>query len=483
MADNLKQKTIGGLFWSFIDNFAKLGIQFIVGIILARILSPREFGLVGMLTIFIAVSQAFVDSGFRDALIRKKQCTDADYSTVFYFNLIVAIGLYIILFLSAGIISRFFEEPQLKQLLRVLGVGLIFSSFSIIQQTILTRELNFKLQTYVTFAASLGSGVIAVVMALKGLGVWSLVVLTISRFGLISLLLWFWSAWRPKLVFSVQSFKELFTFGSKLLASVLLDTIYRNVYLLIIGKYFSAQDLGFYTRANQFSDLPSKNITNVIQRVSYPVLSSLQDEPKRLKENYVKLIRSTMMITFYSMLGMAAVAKPMIITLIGEKWEPSVIYLQLLCFVGIFYPLHALNLNMLNVKGRSDLFLKLSIIKKIVAIPVFIVGIAYGIQIMIIGMIIQSVLAFYINSYWSGRLIGYSTWDQIKDILPTFFLAVFANGCIYMLGVILPLVLWQILFIQIFVSVVLLLVLGELLRIKDYIYLKKLILEKLKTIG
>lgn len=483
MADNLKQKTIGGLFWSFVDNFAKLGIQFIVGIILARILSPREFGLVGMLTIFIAVSQTFVDSGFRTALIRKKHCSDVDYSTVFYFNMVVAVALYIVLFFSAGLISRFFEEPQLKPLVKVLGLGLIFSSFGIIQQTILTREINFKLQTYVTLAAALGSGTLAIVMALNNYGVWSLVALTVSRFALSSLFLWSWSKWRPILVFSLQSFKELFSFGSKLLLSAIIETLYQNIYLIVIGKYFSARDLGFYTRADQFRNLPSKNIMGVIQRVSYPVLSSIQDEAERLKTNYQKLIRSTMFITFLLMLGMAAVAKPMVLALIGEKWLPSVVYLQLLCFVGMFYPLQALNLNMLNVKGRSDLFLKLEIIKKLIAIPVIIIGIFWGIKIMIVGMIVNSIIAYSINSYYSGRLIGYSTGEQIRDILPSFVLAVGINGVVFLLGLMLSISNnWLMLGLQIIAAVTLLFFSGELFRLKDYLYLKAMAYEQWQKI-
>lgn len=482
MAENLKQKTIVGLFWSFIDNFAKLGIQFIVGIILARILSPREFGLIGMITIFIAVSQTFVDSGFRNALIRKKYCSDVDYSTVFYFNMVVAVALYMVLFFSAGLISHFFEEPQLKPLIKVLGLGLIFSSFSIIQQTILTREINFKLQTYVTLVAALGSGTLAIVMALNDYGVWSLVALTVSRFFLTSLFLWLWSKWRPIWAFSVQSFKEMFSFGSKLLLSAIIETLYQNIYLLVIGKYFSASDLGFYTRADQFRNLPSKNIMGVVQRVSYPVLSSIQDEAERLRTNYQKLIRSTMFITFLMMLGMAAVAKPMILTLIGEKWMPSVAYLQLLCFVGMFYPLQALNLNMLNVKGRSDLFLKLEIIKKLIAIPVIVVGIFYGIKVMILGMIMNSIIAYIINSYYSGRLIGYSTRQQVLDILPSFLFAICISGFTYLLGLFIDTSNWLTLVIQIVFAIVLTLGIGEIFHIKDYQYLRLLLAEQLARI-
>ncbi|WP_199898572.1 lipopolysaccharide biosynthesis protein [Prolixibacter bellariivorans] len=377
----LKHKTVNGLFWSFIDTFANQGVQFVVGIVLARILSPKEFGLIGMLTIFIAISQSLIDSGFTQALIRKKNCTDADYSTVFYFNLAVSFLTYAILLTFSGAIGSFFKEPLLKPLIQVLGIGLILNSFGIIQRAILTKTINFKLQTKISLIASSGSGIIAVTMALNGFGVWSLIALTLSRFGLTSIFLWIWAKWKPRAVFSKKSFNELFGFGSKLLLSGIIDTAYRNIYYLIIGKYFSAVELGYYTRADQFNSLPSQNITGVIQRVTYPVLANIQDDIPRLRANYRKLIRSTMLITFVLMLGMAATAKPMILTLIGEKWSPAIIYLQMLCFVGMFYPLHALNLNMLQVQGRSDLFLKLEIIKKILAIPTIIIGVYWGLKL------------------------------------------------------------------------------------------------------
>ncbi len=479
MAENLKQKTIHGLFWSFIDNFSRLGLQFIFGIILARILSPREFGLIGMLTIFIAVSQTIVESGFSTALIRKKDCSENDYSTVFYFNLIVSLVLYILLFFSSGLISNFFGETELKNMFKVFGLILIINAMGMIQQTIFIKEINFKVQTYVTLIASLGSGLLAIWAALVGMGVWSLVVLNLSRAFLNTVFLWIWSVWRPILFFSKKSFSELFGFGSKLLISNLIDTIFQNIYYLVIGKYFSAQELGFYTRADQFQNLPSKNITGVIQRVSYPVLSAIQDQPERLKENYRKLIRSTMYITFILMLGMAAVAKPMVITLIGEKWLPSVQYLQLLCFVGMLYPLHALNINILNVKGRSDLILKLEFIKKPTAIPIIIVGIVWGIKIMIIGMILHSVFSLFLNSYWSGRLIGYSAKEQFLDLWPSLVFSFFVNGIVFVISFIdLPSSLLM-LGIQLISGLILTILLGEIIKFRDYRYLKSLIIEQL----
>ncbi|MCD4832929.1 MAG: lipopolysaccharide biosynthesis protein [Bacteroidales bacterium] len=474
----LKQKTVSGLLWSFIDNFAKQGITFIVGIILARLLSPREFGLIGMITIFIAISQSFIDSGFTQALIRKKNCTQADYSTVFYFNLAMGIFFYCLLFFLAEYISHFFKEPQLILIIRVIGLGLIINAFTIVQRAKLTKNINFKLQTKISVIATIGSGIIGITMALNDYGVWSLVMKMLTGYILTSLLLWFWNNWKPTWIFSLKSFKELFAFGSKLLLSGLIETTYRNIYLLIIGKYFTATELGYYTRADQFNKLPSSNITMVIQRVSYPVLASIQDDKSQLKAAYQKLIKSTMLITFVLMMGLAAIAKPMVLLLIGEQWLPSVIYLQLLCFVGMTYPLHAINLNMLNVQGRSDLFLKLEIIKKLMAVPIIIIGILLGIKAMIVGMIVISLIAYFLNSYYSGKLINYSSIQQLKDISSSFLLAIFVGIVIFVTGNLIQASNFVKLLIQILTGAVLSFGLAEFFKLESYFYIKSIIAEK-----
>lgn len=482
MVASLKQKTLSGLSWSFAETFANQVLTFIIGIILARLLEPSEFGLIGMITIFIAVSTSVINSGFSQALIRKKNCTDTDYSTVFYFNLAVSFILFIILFFLAQPISKFFDEPELENLVKVISLLLIIDAFAIIQRTILTKRIDFKLQTKVSVISNVTGGLIGIYLAHSGYGVWSLVAQKISHRGFNALLLWFWNRWLPTLKFSYNSFKELFSFGSKLLLSGLIDTIYRNVYLLVIGKYFSAAELGYFTRAQQFSELPSQNINGVIQRVTYPVLSSIQDDIPRLKISYQKLIRSTMFITFVLVLGLAAVADSLVITLIGEKWIQSIIYLQMLSFVGMMYPLHALNLNMLNVQGRSDLFLKLEIIKKSLAVPTIIIGVLLGIKIMIAGMIVNTFIAYYLNSFWNGRFIGYSFKQQVKDILPSFILALSMAAVVFFTGMLLPFdPVWN-LMLQITAGAVYILFLCEAIKFKDYIFVKELVLEKVKSL-
>lgn len=474
----LKQKTISGLLWSFMDSFATQGITFVVGIILARLLGPREFGLIGMITVFIAISSSFINSGFGNALIRKQNCTEKDFSTVFYFNLIMGVLFFWILFFSAPAISRFYNEPQLKHIIQVLGIVLIIDSLTIIQRTILIKRIDYKLQTKISVISSVISGTVGLTMAFNGFGVWSLVAKQICQQAMNSLLLWIWNRWRPLLVFSRKSFQQLFSFGYKLLISGLIDTLYINLYLLIIGKYFSAQELGFYTRADNFKSLPSSNLQGIIGRVSYPVLASMQDDLPRLREAYKKLIRSTMLISFVMMLCMAAVARPMILSLIGEKWEPSIIYLQMLCFVGMFFPLHSLNLNMLQVLGRSDLLLRLEIIKKILAIPVIVVGIMLGIKEMIFGMIILTLIAYYLNSYWSGTLIGYSFLAQVKDIFPSLMLASVVSLIVYAEGLLIPLSPLPLLIILLISGGLLIFGICEAIQFKDYLYIKNIVTEK-----
>lgn len=483
--DSIKNKTISGLTWSFADNILNQSIHFITGIILARLLTPKDYGLVGMITIFIAISQSFIDGGFSQALIRKKDCKGEDYSTVFLFNLGVGIVFYLILFFSAGMISDYFKESRLYLLIKVMGLNLIINAFGLVGRTELTKKINFKLQTKISIIASVLSGIIGIIMAFHGFGVWSLVAKTISQNIITSILLCLWNKLNIRFLFSITCFKEMFGFGSKLLASGIIDDIYQNIYYLIIGKYFSAIDLGYYTRAEQFSLLSSKNIGQVVQKVSYPVLSTIQDQSEKLKKGYKKLIKNTMFITFTLSIGLCAIAEPLIIVLIGEKWRPAIPYLQLLCFVNMLYPLHALNLNILKVKGRSDLFLILEIIKKTLAIPTIIIGIIFGIKIMIIGMIMNSFMAYFLNSYWSGKMLNYPMKEQVMDILPSFIIASLMGIVLYILSIILPINNLSLLIVQLLSGALITIFLSVIFKIKEYNEIREIIITnimKLKTI-
>ncbi|WP_044262414.1 lipopolysaccharide biosynthesis protein [Bacteroides timonensis] len=479
MSESLKHKTIRGVGWSFVDNIANSGITFLVGLVLARLLTPSEYGIMAMIAIFIAISNSIIDSGFSNALIRKVHIERVDYNTVFYFNLVISIVLYLALFFAAPAISKFFKEPVLMGIVRIIGLMLVVNALGIIPRTIFVRDVNFKVQTKVSLVSSISSGIIGIGMAVSGMGVWSLVGQQLSRQSLNTLFLWIHCHWRPIWEFSMQSFKELFGFGSKLLLSGLLDTIYKNIYYIIIGRFYTSAQLGQYTRAEQFNIIFSSNLTSVIQRVSYPVLSSIQEDSERLREAYRRMIRTTMLITFACMLGLAAVAKPLIIILIGEKWLPAVYFLQIICFSGMLYPLHAINLNILQVKGRSDLFLKLEIIKKMIAVGPIVVGVLYGIEYMLWGSVCTSFIAYFLNSYYSANLIHYPTGKQIKDILPTF-----------MVSSIVAAVMWGISFwnislyillpIQILVGILLAMLIYERLQLVEYLEIRQLVLTTLK---
>lgn len=477
--ESLKNKSVKGIGWSFADNLANSGITFLVGIILARILSPAEFGLIGMITIFIAVSNSIVDSGFSSALIRKAKTKDIDFNTVFYFNLCLSIVLYLILFFCAPAISQFFNEPILNPITKVMGSILIINAFGIVQRTLLVKEVDFKTQTKISFIASIISGFVGVWMALRGFSVWSLVGQQILRQFLNSIFLWIFNAWRPALEFSVKSFQELFEFGSKLLISSLIDTIYRNIFYLIIGKFYTTEQLGQYTRADQFNQIFSSNLTAVVQKVSFPVLCSIQDDEKRLKQVYQRILKSTMLVVFAFMLGLAAIAKPLVLILIGVKWLPSVIYLQIICFAGMLYPLHAINLNILLVKGRSDLFLRLEIIKKIIsAIPIYL-GIFHGIEFMLWGSVVISFAAYLLNSYYSAMLINYSTWVQIKDISPSFLVSIFVASVMWSLTL-LNYSIWITLPLQCILGFIMAIAIYETIKSTGYFELKGILLSIIK---
>ena len=467
--------------WSFADNILSQGITFLVGLVLARLLTPQEYCLIGVITIFIAVFNSITDSGFSSALIRKKDAREVDFNTVFLSNLVISFLLFITLFLAAPAIASFFGQPQLVPLTRVMAVIVIINAFAIIQRTLLVKRVDFKTQTKISLIASVVSGATGVVMALNGLGVWSLVGQQVSRQLMNSLFLWVWAKWYPSLQFSVQSFKELFGFGWKLLASGLIDTVWREMYQVIIGKFYSTATLGQYTRAQQFSNLFSMNLTTVVQRVSYPVLSEIQDEKERMKLVYQKIIKVTMLAAFCCMFGLAAIAEPMIVALIGDQWLPAVPLLQILCFQMVLYPIHAINLNMLQVQGRSDLFLKLEILKKIIATVPLLLGIFVNIYWMLWGSVATSVISYYLNAYYSGRFLNYGIWAQVRDILPSFAVAAVMAAAVYAMSYI-PMASLPLMLLQIAAGFVIVLVLCEVFKVDAYLEVRLIFMSYLNKL-
>lgn len=480
---SLKQKTMSGLFWSFTELMANHGIQFLIQIFLARILLPEHFGIIGMIIVFIAISESVVDSGFTQALIRDQETSQVDYSTVFYFNILIALVMYSVLFVVAPTISSFFQEPQLTNIVRTLALVLIINSFGIVQKVMLIKKVDFKKITKISFTAVTISGVITITLAVLGFGVWSLVLNMILIKFIQALLLCLFNRWFPSFVFSVQSFKKFFKFGYKLLISGLIDTFYNNLYFLIIGRLYSPSQLGFYTNANKVRDLASQSVAAAVQRVSYPVLSKMQDNATRLKANYQKIVKMSAYINFPLLIGLAAIAHPLFNLIFGEKWMPSVIYFQLLCLAGMLYPLHAVNLNILQVKGRSDLFLLIEIIKK--AILTVLIVLSLVLKLGIIGLICAAVLnsyiSLFINTYFSAKEIDYSTRDQIKDISPIFAISVTMGIIVYYVGHILPLGNVSILVCQILLGIFVYVLLSKLARIYELGTLYKMLMtEKVK---
>lgn len=429
--------------------------------------------------IFFAVSTSLIDSGFGDALVRKKDCNDEDYNTAFYFNLAIGILLFLVLFFSAPLIADFFSEPQLINIIRVLSFTTIITSLGIVQSADLVKKIDFKTRTKISLISNVSSSIIAITLAYKGFGVWSLVVRQFLTNLIGTTTLWFYNKWLPKIKFSAKAFKELFSFGSKMLASGLLNTFFNNIYYLIIGKYFSAQILGYYTRATSFANLPSLSINSVIQRVSYPVLVNINDDDVRLKAGFKKLIKNTMFITFVFMIGLAAIAEPLIITLIGEKWRLSIHFLQLISFSLILYPLQSLNLNVFLIKGRSDLYLKMEVLKKILILPVILIGIIYSIELMIFAMIVHSIITYLVVSKYSGKFLGYSIVEQVRDILPAVIIAVINGVLLYVINYFLTVAPIFTLLSQLFIGSIFIIIVCELVKLDPYLEIKEIVISKI----
>lgn len=467
LEESLKNKTVKGVGWSAIDNIVQHGITFLVGIILARLLTPDDYGLIGIIAIFTAISTALINGGFTTALIRKKDVTDDDYNTSFIVNLVVSIFLYAVIFFCAPLIADFFYRKELTALTQVASLGLIIGALAMVQQTRLTKRIDFKSQAKITIFATIVSGIISIVMAFVGFGVWSLVAQQLINQSLRTLLLWMVNKWIPKMKFSKESFYDLFGFGWKMMVSRLIDTVWQELYQVIIAKFYTPATLGQYTRSKQFSQLLSQNLSQVIQRVTYPVLSNIQDDKQRMVLAYRQIIKVTMFVSAVSMFFLGAVSEPLLYCLIGPQWHEAAIYLPLICINMSSYPLHAINLNMLQVQGRSDLFLGLEVIKKTIAIIPLSVGALVGIIPMLYVNIITMIINYFLNSYYSGKFIGYSSWMQIKDIAPSYGIAVIVASSVFFLKY-LSISFWIVLPLQILVGGLSLILVCKISSLNEY---------------
>lgn len=417
MSENLKKETAKGVIWSGVDKFASSGINFIANLILARILSPNDFGLIALIAIFIEISYTFIDSGFANALIQKKNRNQIDYSTVFFFNLAISILFYIVLYLISPLIAAFFNKEALIGLTRVVGLNLIIGALVSVHKTKLTAELRFKFQSVISLIASVISAVIAIIIAYSGFGVWSLVVLTLINTFIQVLLINILMKWHPSMLFSLSSFKELFGYSSKLLGASLIHLLYRNIYPVVIGKKFSPVELGYFNRADTFAMYPSQAFSKIVARVAFPIFSKIQDDNERLSNAYSKYIIYSSLMVFPLLVGLLVLAKPLTLLILTDKWLPMVPMLQILCIDWMSDHLCIINLNVLYVKGRSDLALKLEVIKKTLAIVIFFISIYWGIIGVCWGRVIYGFFALYLNSFYSKKLIGISLFQQLKDIM------------------------------------------------------------------
>ena len=475
---SLRYKTFNGMKWGLLDNLANSGITFLVGLVLANKLSPTEFGIIGIITIFINLSVVIIDGGFATALIRKSDASRDDYNTVFHVNVLVSLVLITLLCLTAGSIATFFNQPLLAEVLPVMSVILLFNAGSLIQKTILVKRLDFKSQAFVSLISSVTSGVIGITAAYRGWGVWALAFQQISRQFIMMVGLWVANHWLPALRFSTKSFKELFGFGAKLLAANVINSLYKDMFLAVIGKMYTAYDLGLYNRADQFNMIFSNNFGQIVQKVSLSSLSQVQDKAEMLRNAYRKLARYIGMFSFSAVFGLAAIAKPLIVTLIGEKWLPSVYLLQIMSLYAAIYPLQQLNLNILNVKKRSDRFLKLEIIKKFLFIPVIAVGFFFEMQFMIWAAVAYYYIEFFINGWYSYSLTGYGTWQEVKDLLPMYVVSMGVSFAVWSLTLTdlhyLPMML-----IQIALAVVLYVIIYAVMGLPEYREIRQLCINRI----
>lgn len=479
MAESLKKKTVKGVGWSAFDNGIKYGVTFVVSIVLARLLSPEDYGLIGISAIFTTVCQAIINGGFISALIRKVDATEEDFNTAFLTNLSVSLILYVVLFFTTPFIAEFFGRSELETIIRVTSIGLIIGALAMVQRSRLTKRIDFKTQAKITVIASITSGIVGISMAFLGFGVWALVAQSLTSQTMDTIFLWKFNKWVPKLRFSKKSFNYLFGYGWKMMASTLLNTVWSEVYQLIVAKFYAPATLGQYTRAKHFASLLSKNLTHVIQRVSYPVLSSIQEDKTRMVSVYRRIIKTTMFVSANGLLFLGAVSEPLIYCLIGPKWHLASVFLPIICLNASLYPLHAINLNMLQVQGRSDLFLGLEIVKKIIGIGPLVIGAFVGIIPMLFTSLIAGIIAFFLNSYYSGKLLNYSSWMQIKDVAHSYMIAAIVALSVYFLKY-LPISFWIILPLQIAVGATVFFLVSHYTHSEEYGEFKSLLSPILK---
>ena len=482
MSSSLKQQTISGVLWSALQKFGTMGVALISNFVLARLLSPDDYGCIGILAIFIIVANTFVVGGFAGALVQKKEPTDEDYSTVFYWNVVVAVLLYVGLYFSAKYIAAFYKISLLQPVLKVQGVVLVINALSVVQLNKLRKELNFKSMSVVQLVATVVSVVVAVVMACYGYGVWSLVAQQLVVSFITTALLWYVSPWRPVLCFSLKSFKALFAYGAFLLFSDLLNSICENIQGLIIGRRYSVADMGFYSQARKMEEVPTITISHVVATVTFPVFAKLQNDKERLYWAVRRSLRLMNFVNFPLMILLMVVAEPLFIILFSDKWVDSVPYFRILCVAGLVNCLQSVNYQVTAAVGRSKALFRWNIVKRVVGLLLLFVGMYWGVEGVLWAVVAGFYFTFFVNALVASTSTGYSLWEQVKDFLPFLFLSLvaalfavfslFVCSCSYMLQLLLPSVVYALVYLFV-AKIIKLPELYELMKIvRPYIKIK-----------
>ncbi|MDY4970404.1 MAG: lipopolysaccharide biosynthesis protein [Lachnospiraceae bacterium] len=470
MASDLKKKAISSLIWRFLERCGAQGVSFIVSIVLARLLEPEVYGTIALISVFTAILQVFVDSGMANALIQKKDADELDFSSVFFFNLTMCLALYLLLFFCAPLIASFYNNAELIPVIRVLGITLLISGVKNVQQAYVSRTMQFKRFFFATLGGTIGAAVVGIAMAYIGFGVWALVAQTLFNSMTDTVILWITVKWRPRLLFSFRRLKGLLNYGWKLLVSGLLHTIYINLRSLMIGKFYTAQDLAYYEKGQSFPSFVVTNINSSIDSVLLPTMSGVQDNRETVKAITRRSIVTSSYLMWPMMVGLAAVAKPLVLLLLTEKWLPAVPFLQITCFALGLEPLQTANLNAIKAMGRSDIFLKLEIVKKAIAITILFLFMRFGVLAIAVSGLVYSVIAAMFNSYPNRKLLGYSYFEQIRDILPSFLLALVMGAVIYLITLI-PMPTVLILTVQILVGVIIYAGVSCVLKLEPFFYI------------
>lgn len=465
---------IKNFIWRFAERCGAQLVTFIVSIVLARILAPEDYGTIALVTVFTTILQVFVDSGLGTALIQKKEADDLDFSSVFFFNFVVCLILYIGMFIAAPFIAEFYNDSSLTSVVRVISLTIVISGVKGIQQAYVSRNMMFKRFFFSTIGGTIFSAVFGIVLAYQGFGVWALVAQQLSNTAIDTLILWLTVKWRPKLMFSWNRLKTLLVFGWKLLVSALLDTCYNNLRNLIIGKMYSSADLAYYNQGDKFPKVIVTNINTSIDSVLLPTMSSAQDDRERVKNMTRRAIKTSTYVMAPLMMGLAFCSVPIVHLVLTDKWLPCVPFLRIFCVTYMFYPIHTANLNAINAMGRSDWFLRLEVIKKIVGMAILLSTMWFGVMAMAYSLLLSSVLSQIINSWPNRKLLGYGYLEQIRDIAPAIILAVIMGICVYFIGYI-PLPTIVTLIIQIVAGAVIYIVLSAILKLEEYEYLTGMI--------